>query len=157
MTLKVIFIYIVSLRAAWATCDPASEARTATTMANSNLLPEPGIRGASFVGCTCFVLVMPTHPTGASIFNDTSGFSPSASIRHMPTFMLSLPQQPGLAGTPKPRSQVPLAAATLGSECPGWVARARWYSGCGAWLVMKHMLCRLACLYSQSNMCSIKN
>lgn len=46
----------------------------------------------------------------------------------MPTLMLSLPDQ---LGTPKPSSQVPLAAATLGSECPGLVAGARWYSGRG--------------------------
>lgn len=41
--------------------------------------------------------------------------------------------------------------------CISCMAEQCCYSGCIAWLVIEHMLCRLACLYSQSNMCSIKN
>lgn len=75
------------------------------------------------------------------------------------------------------RPQVPLATGPLSSQAASApsaqpstgggeraahpllpsLAASRWYSGGRASLVIEHMLCRLACLYSQSNMCSIKN
>lgn len=112
---------------------------------------------------------------GNFIFNATSGFAPEAwsccfsllarACRH-PELQAPRGSRAAHLGCSYPG--IPAAQCSQhtafdwwrwagGPSAPPTLAESRWYSASIASLVIEHMLCRLACLYSQSNMCSIKN